>query len=75
MWVMTSKRIRGSYGNPPRVEFFIGDVKIADIVMFKLETSYEFDLVLPNKRISGFETFGNALRELHKQLNSPRGES
>lgn len=79
-WVMTSKRFSGGYGDPPRVDFCIGSVKIAEIVMDKRASKWKFYLRLMANPVTydvpgeKFETFGEALSFLHTRLNSPAPE-
>jgi hypothetical protein len=75
-WVMTSKRFRGSATDSPRVEFCIGAIKIAEILMlgknpWKFYLSCGFD---SESTIDTFDSFGEALKALHKALNSPPPE-
>ncbi len=80
-WVMTSKRYRGHVGNPPRVEFMIGNVYIATIQMEQPTDKWNFSLLraAPYGCVSSIPTisyhsFSEALKELHRQLNSPPPE-
>lgn len=73
-WIMTSKRFKGGGGFPPHVEFRIGAVPIADIIMTKHENKWAFRLFIGDFQNSEHTTFGDALRELHNQLNSPPPE-
>lgn len=75
-WVMSSKRFRGDTSGPPHVDFCVGAVKIAEIVMDQKATRWRFYLRLMRNNVSyeipeeRFETFGEALHHLHVLLNS-----
>ena len=77
MWVMSSKRYRGSVGSPPHVEFCIGAIKIANIIMQKpTDQPWAFRLAYGNfdGQEPEFRTFSEALKHLHTLLNSPSPE-
>lgn len=76
-WTFSSKRNKGGQHNPPYVEFCIGAVKIAEIVMDKRAIRWHFYLRLMRNEVSyyipkeRYETFSTALTALHEMLNSP----
>lgn len=79
MWLMTSKRHRGYVGSPPYVEFAIGTVKIADIIMQRPTSEpwcflLKVDKLTPDRKPTEHHTFSEALTELHHLLNSPPPE-
>lgn len=74
-WTMTSKRFPGFVGSPPRVEFMLGALPIAAIVMLKPEPTWRFGLYTAGGEfISEFPSFSLALKHLHELLNSPSPE-
>lgn len=79
MWVMTSRRHRGTRESPPRVDFAIGGVKIAEIVMNQRATRWRFYLRLMLGAEAydvrdHYESFGAALSDLHRLLSGPAPE-
>lgn len=75
MWVFTSKRFPGSAGLAPRVDFCIGAVKIAEIMMRKDRGGpWQFALLPANGEPEWYPTFKAALHRLHELLNSPPPE-
>lgn len=79
MWVMSSKRFPGSSGSPPYVEFRIGAIPVAQIIMrAKLHSPWEYHLYLMRTEEgptgSLHASFSDALRALHSLLKSPSPE-
>lgn len=73
-WVMSTEQ-RGLEG----VYIYIGAVKIAEIYMRKSNMKWKFYLRLMQNYVAyndqeSYETFSNALKELHRLLNSPPPE-
>lgn len=71
-WIMNSKKVDNE------VHFFIGQVKIAEIVMDKRATKWHYYLRLMANYVAydipkdgRYETFSAALKDLHKRLQSP----
>jgi hypothetical protein len=80
MWVLTSKRHRGGPRTPPRVEFKIGEISIANIVMTSGQKGGPWTFIIETNHNSDdydhtvYNSFGEALSELHRRLSSPSPE-
>ena len=74
-WVFNSKPL-----SKTEVGFYIGEVKIAEICMDKRATKWHFYLrlmwnhVTYNIPAQRYETFSDALTDLHRRLNAPPPE-
>lgn len=76
-WIFNSRRHRGTIEQNPYVDFFIGQVKIAEIHMQSQNTKWRFYIRfmlspyaydVPKEQ---FESFSDALKYLHTRLNAP----
>jgi hypothetical protein len=77
MWVLTSKRHRGEGHEPPRVEWKLGEITIAYIIMANGKKGGPWTFYLhtwDNQSYDTFNSFGEALSELHRRLSSPPPE-
>lgn len=69
MWVMSILKVQ----NPTEFHVYIGALKIAEIAFTKA-AKWKCYMRLPEHRIKDYETMSDALKDLHKILNSPSPE-
>lgn len=72
VWVMSQRRVDGEY------HFYIGAVKIAEIVFCKDAKRWKCFMRLMHSSVGydlkDYESMSEALRDLHRLLNSPPPE-
>jgi len=67
-WVFNSQRVRGVAGVAPHTNFYVGRVMIGRIVMHGQPWHYKLEV--PGCEPSEYDSFSDALKELHRLLNA-----
>ncbi len=68
MWIMSSEKVGGF------IHFYIGQVKVAHIALSMSNSRWKAYLHVEGAKGGQFESVGEAMKEMHRLLRTPRDE-